>query len=177
MEECTHSTRHASLKADAKHAGSTPPLIQEPNLSSGNRFSSSSGIRLEAFAKTVSVTVGRHRTRAISPRPLYCVTGSRRDVVLADRKQLPSHQPVHCNLRRALRHANRFRHFHIAHLHRPISSSLFGIEPEIQEKAGRFPVMANEVAHEHVDHVIVKRKHRYTDHQYSIGYHIAVRYS
>jgi len=112
-----------------------------------------------SLAKTVSVTVGRHRTCTISPRRLYCVTGSRRDIVLADRTQLPSNQPVHRDLRRALRYANRFRQFQIAHLHRPISSSLFGIEPEIQEKAGRSPVMTNQVAHQNVDHVIVKREH------------------
>ena len=88
---------------------------------------------------------------------------------LPDRNQLPSNEPVHRSLRGALRHANRFRQFQIAHLDRPASSSLFGLEPEIQKKAGRSPVMTDQVAHQDVNHVIIKREHRYTDNQYSIG--------
>jgi hypothetical protein len=48
-----------------------------------------------------------------------------------------------------------------------MSSSLFGGEPEVYEKTGRPPVMADQITHEDIDHVIVEGCHRYTDDHYS----------
>ncbi len=52
-------------------------------------------------------------------------------------------------------------------------TALFREEPEIYEKTDRAVIMADKVAHEHVDYVIIHRNHRCTDYKYSIEWLIA----
>jgi len=60
-----------------------------------------------------------------------------------------------------LRNANAFREFPIADPHHAISALLFGCQPQVYQEADRSSVMADQVAHEHVNNVLVKREHRY----------------
>jgi hypothetical protein len=62
-----------------------------------------------------------------------------------------------------LRNPNGLRQLLIANLYRPVSTSLFGSQPQIHQEADWSPVVADEVAQEYVNYVIVKRKHHYTD--------------
>jgi hypothetical protein len=99
-----------------------------------------------------------------SPRTKDRVTRRCRRTFFAGSEQFPSDEPTHRGLHGTLRNANGLRQFPITDLDHCISTPLFGGQPQIHEEADWSPVMADEVAHEHVDYVIVQCRHSYTSH-------------
>jgi len=96
-------------------------------------------------------------------------------VLLVRSQQFAAAQPTHRRLRGTFRDADGLREFLIADLDIVTVALLFDSKPEIHQKCDGPPIVADQIAHQYVGNVIVKRGHRYTGHQYSIYWVIAVR--
>src|SRR6266403_3396599 len=100
--------------------------------------------------------------RSILPRAPHGVTRDSCSVFLASGEQFPSNQPAHRSLRRTLRKSNRLGQLLITHLNGSLPTCLFGRKPYIDKEAGGSPVVADQVAHQHVYDVIIQVQHGYT---------------
>lgn len=112
-------------------------------------------------------------SNGLPPGAQYHVSRCCGDIFFANGEKFPSDEPAHCRLHGTFRSSNRFRESLIADLNRCVSTPLFVCQPKIHEETDGSPVMADEVAHEHVDNVIVHGGHRYTNHLYSNPWLIA----
>src|SRR6266478_2140199 len=99
---------------------------------------------------------------SILPRAPHGVTRDSCSVFLASGEQFPSNQPAHRSLRRTLRKSNRLGQLLITHLNGSLPTCLFGRKPYIDKEAGGSPVVADQVAHQHVYDVIIQVQHGYT---------------
>ena len=99
---------------------------------------------------------------SILPRAPHGVTRDSCSVLLASGEQFPSNQPAHRSLRRTLRKSNRLGQLLITHLNGSLPTCLFGRKPYIDKEAGGSPVVADQVAHQHVYDVIIQVQHGYT---------------
>ena len=99
---------------------------------------------------------------SILPRAPHGVTRDSCSVFLASGEQFPSNQPAHRSLRRTLRKSNRLGQLLITHLNGSLPTCLFGHKPYIDKEAGGSPVVADQVAHQHVYDVIIQVQHGYT---------------
>ncbi len=120
-------------------------------------------IRFTAIQKKQSLSAAE--TDAACSIPPRSPHGIRRDscgIFLASGEEFPSDQPTHRSLRRTLRQSNRLGQFLITHLNGSLPPRLFGGEPYIDEEAGGSAIMADQVAHQHVYHVIIQLQHSYT---------------
>ena len=102
--------------------------------------------------------------RSIPPGAPHGVRRDRRGIFLASGEQFPSKQPAHRSLRRTLRQPDGLGQFLITHLNGSVSARLFGGQPQIDKKAGGSAIMPDQVAHQHVDDVIIQVQHGYTGH-------------
>ena len=99
---------------------------------------------------------------SILPRAPHGVTRDSCSVFLASAEQFPSNQPAHRSLHRTLRKSNRLGQLLITHLNGSLPTCLFGHKPYIDKEAGGSPVVADQVAHQHVYDVIIQVQHGYT---------------
>ncbi len=69
--------------------------------------------------------------------------------------------------------ADGFGDFAVADLDHSVAALRFGGQPEIDEEGDGAAVVADQVAHQDVDYVIVEGEHRYSNYYYSIDWLIA----
>lgn len=122
-------------------------------------------------APSVGASLGA--SSGLPPRAQYRVSGCCSDIFFADGEEFSPDEPAHCRLHGTFRASNRFGECLIADLDGRVGAPLLVCQPKIDEETDGSAVMADKVAHEHLENVIVHGGHRYTNDLYSNAWMIA----
>ncbi len=131
------------------------------------------GWRSRSSRRRLLVAARLGSSSGLPPGTQYGVSMCCSGVFLADGQKFPSDEPAYCRLHGTFRNSNRFREPLITDLDHGVSRLLCPRQPKIHEETDGSAVMPDEVAHEHVDNVIVDRGHRCTNYLYSNPWLIA----
>ncbi len=96
----------------------------------------------------------------VAPWRESAVARSSRDVFFRAGQQLSLDQPADCGLRRAFRNTDALGDMLIARLHHSFVSALLRGYPHVNEETDQLPVVADQVAHEDINDVVVDFDHR-----------------
>ena len=142
--------------------------VAREDVDVGARFPA--GVSLAAvgiFAMALLAAATRGASSGLPPGTQDGVAGCGSGIFLANGQKFPSDEPAHCRLHGSFRYANGLCESLIADLDRCVPRPLCMRQPEIHEETDGSTVMADEVAHEHVDDVFVYGRHRCTNYLYS----------